>query len=434
MTLKVAYDIWSLAEIRSSLKRTGINRVIEEVRQEIKLREDVELKEVNLCSNDPFLSTFSSLAYISASEEKFNYKYDFCNTLNSRLELFEIYNHFFNSHAPKGFKIPLISSANSLFERMIVKLLAMLQKLDVYQDFRYQEFDVFHSPHLKLPPKNLIGGLPRVLTVYDLIPIIRPEFVTPEHIQYFQEHLRLVDVNSDLVVCISEYTRQEFCEYTKMPLERASVTYLAADSNFYPVTDLKAIDNIRNRYSIPTNNYLLTIAELQPRKNLAHLIDCFFRLLSEQPNLDTCLVLVGSKGWMYDGILEAADVSPKLRSRVIFAGYVSDEDLSAIYSGASAFVFPSLYEGFGLPPLEAMQCGVPVITSNTTSLPEVVGDAGIMVDPKDSDALCQAIFDILTSGILRDELSKKGIERAKKFSWAKCAANTVEVYKKAAIS
>jgi glycosyltransferase involved in cell wall biosynthesis len=114
----------------------------------------------------------------------------------------------------------------------------------------------------------------------------------------------------------------------------------------------------------------------------------------------------------------------------MFTGYVPDEDLSALYSGARAFVFPSLYEGFGLPLLEAMQCEVPVIASNTTSIPEVVGDAGILVDPKDVDALCQALLDLLTDNSLSQELKRKGLERAKLFSWDKSAADTVEVYKR----
>ena len=118
------------------------------------------------------------------------------------------------------------------------------------------------------------------------------------------------------------------------------------------------------------------------------------------------------------------------KDRIIITGYVPDEDLSAIYSGATAFVFPSLYEGFGLPILEAMQCGTPVISSNSTSLPEVVGDAGILVDPKDQDQLCQAMLDILNDDTLRETLKQKGLERAKQFSWEKCANETVEIYKK----
>jgi glycosyltransferase involved in cell wall biosynthesis len=133
---------------------------------------------------------------------------------------------------------------------------------------------------------------------------------------------------------------------------------------------------------------------------------------------------------MHDQILSVAESAPEFRSRVIFTGYIAEDDLSAVYSGAKAFVYASRYEGFGLPPLEAMQCGIPVITSNTTSLPEVVGDAGIMVDPDDVEALSQAMLDVLTDSALRQELVAKGLRRARSFSWAKCADDTVEIYRK----
>ncbi|MFZ0751992.1 MAG: glycosyltransferase family 1 protein, partial [Pyrinomonadaceae bacterium] len=180
-------------------------------------------------------------------------------------------------------------------------------------------------------------------------------------------------------------------------------------------------------------NYFLSLAAPQPRKNLAHLIRCFFRLLEEQPGLDVKLVLAGSKsqGWMYDEVFEAAAAAPKYRDRVAFTGFVADEDLAALYSGALGFIFPSLYEGFGLPPLEAMACGTPVISSDATALPEVVGGAGLMVKPTDEDALCEAMLNLLNDSRLRQELRRKGLERASEFSWQRCAAETVNVYRTA---
>jgi glycosyltransferase involved in cell wall biosynthesis len=153
---------------------------------------------------------------------------------------------------------------------------------------------------------------------------------------------------------------------------------------------------------------------------------CFFRLLSEHPNLDVNLVLAGSRRFIAGEMFEPYQ---QFNSRIIYTGYIADEDLSALYSGATAFIFPSLYEGFGLPPLEAMSCGTPVISSNRTSLPEVVGDAGIMVDPKDEDELCQAMLNLLKDNNLVQELREKGFERSKNFSWTKCTADTVDVYK-----
>ena len=142
-------------------------------------------------------------------------------------------------------------------------------------------------------------------------------------------------------------------------------------------------------------------------------------------------MLVGTQGWDYNDIFEEIFKHEDIKKRIIITGYIPDEDLAALYSGALAFVYPSFYEGFGLPHLEAMQCGVPVITSNTCSLPEVVGDAGIMVDPTDADALCHSMLEIYNKSSLREAMSLKSIERAKQFSWEKCTQETLAAYKTA---
>jgi len=219
-----------------------------------------------------------------------------------------------------------------------------------------------------------------------------------------------------------------------MSPDRCSVAPLAAAPSFRPVSDLAAIAATRARYGIPEGEYFLSLAAPQPRKNLAHLIRCFFRLLDEHHLPDTYLVLAGSKdlGWMYDEIFTAAESSLKHRSRVIFTGYVADEDLAALYSGAVALVYPSLYEGFGLPALEAMACGTAVITSNTTALPEVVGNAGLVVDPTDADELCEAMLTVVEDDEVRQELGRRGLKRAAEFSWERCAEETARVYHAAA--
>lgn len=143
-------------------------------------------------------------------------------------------------------------------------------------------------------------------------------------------------------------------------------------------------------------------------------------------------MLVGIGGWQTAEIFQAASHNPQLKSRIIFTGYLPDRDLSAIYSGATAFVYPSLYEGFGLPPLEAMQCGIPVITANTSSLPEVVGNAGILIDPTQDDDLCQAILNLVHDAPLQADLAQRARQRATQFSWARCAQQTAEIYQIAA--
>ena len=213
--------------------------------------------------------------------------------------------------------------------------------------------------------------------------------------------------------------------------DRVVVTHWAASELFYLCDNDSEIESVKKKYQIPDAPYVLSLSTLEPRKNIDHTIRCFARLVEQENIHDLYLVLVGTKGWDFEKIFEELANSPKLKDRIIITGYVDDEDLAPLYSGAMAFVYPSFYEGFGLPPLEAMQCGVPVITSNTSSLPEVVGGAGIMVAPTDADALAQSMLDLYNNSDLREQMSFNSIEQAKKFSWQKCTQQTIDAYKAA---
>ena len=207
-----------------------------------------------------------------------------------------------------------------------------------------------------------------------------------------------------------------------MPTDRVFATLQGADARFYPITNTETIQLTRQAYSIPEGDYFLCIASyLDPRKNVPFLVRNFLQLITEQPNLDINLVIVGSLSYKSPEIITLMEELKAYKNRVIFTGFVPDEDLRVLYSGAKAFIFPSLREGFGIPVLEAMQCGTPTITSNVTSLPEIAGDAAILINPLDSDELCQAMLTLLSDQDLRDQLKHKGIERAKQFSWEKCA-------------
>jgi glycosyltransferase involved in cell wall biosynthesis len=216
-----------------------------------------------------------------------------------------------------------------------------------------------------------------------------------------------------------------------MSPDRVFVTPLAASHHFRPVATPEVVTSTLKRYKIPHLPYILSLCTLEPRKNLSFLIRCFSQLIADDRTLNLNLVLVGASGWKNSEIFELAKGNAALRDRVIFTGYVPDEDLSAIYSGSLAFAYPSLYEGFGLPPLEAMQCGVPVITSNTSSLPEVVGDAGITIDPRSEDELCQTLLRVISDSQLRVDMRSRSLQQAAKFSWQKCAEETISVYKTA---
>jgi glycosyltransferase involved in cell wall biosynthesis len=227
-----------------------------------------------------------------------------------------------------------------------------------------------------------------------------------------------------MIISISHHTKYDMLKHFKIPEDKIKVIHLAANECYKPLKE-DEIYKINEKYSL-NHPYILYVGGLEPKKNIPTLLKAFYKLKKHDVNHK--LVITGEKRWNYKSIFETID-KLNLQKEVIFTGYIPDEDLPALYNAADLFVYPSLYEGFGLPPLEAMACGTPVITSNTSSLPEVVGDAGIMVNPYDIDELTNKMYKVLTNEGLTEELSKKGLERAKLFSWKKCAEETLNTYK-----
>lgn len=430
-SINVAYDITILGNCFSHTDpKTGIYRMTEELMLELVQHSDVELTLIGLCGDNPVTNSISCYLYY---EKHTKFECKFAKSFESRLGIEWLYQNVFKTYFSKDFQKKPKLALQSIYLRSFLKLVqySNLIGYDVSQIIKPENYSIFHSPYFKLPSEEITGSLPRLLTVHDLIPITAKQFVDSSLTNYFKHILNSINYHKDWITCNSEYTKQEFCDYTKISPERVFVTYLAASNQFFPIPDLNYINNTRTYYKIPEENYFLCLAsQLEPRKNILHLINCFVRLISEQPTLDVNLVLIGTKRYAYNELNIINKNCARFTNRIIFTGYVSDDNLSALYSGAISFIFPSLYEGFGLPILEAMQCGVPVIASNTTSIPEVAGDAAILVDPKDEDALCQAMFNILNDATLRTKLSQRGLERARQFSWSRCAAETVEVYKK----
>ncbi|WP_448265148.1 FkbM family methyltransferase [Nostoc sp. DSM 114159] len=295
-------------------------------------------------------------------------------------------------------------------------------------ELKYQNIDIYQSTHYPLP--NNIYFAIRIVTVCDLIPILFPEYFTDNSQHLVINAIDQIDKN-DFVCCISESTKQDICKYQpNLDEKQVFVTYLAADQEkFYPCDDRELIIKTKQKYKIPDQPYLLTLSTLEPRKNIVHVIRSFLTLIKKQHIDDLNLVLIGTKGWQYEEIFAEVDRAKELENRIIITGFLPDEDLAPLYSGALAFMYVSLYEGFGLPPLEAMQCGTPVITSNTSSLPEVVEDAGIMLDPHDTIGLCDAIFKLYCEPEYRENLANKSVEQAKKFTWDKYVKETIKVYK-----
>ncbi len=322
-------------------------------------------------------------------------------------------------------------AARFVSARYAMQVGRMLERID---ERVLSEMDVYHSPFLPVPA--VIKRHPRVkrfTTVYDVIALTHPQFFVPGVISMMRRLINSFDA-TDHVLCISEATRIALLEHApKLDSSRVGVTPLAAGSAFYPETDPERIAAVRRRVGLPPSApYFLSLCTLEPRKNLEMVVRCFARLKQEgSVDSETRLVLVGNLGWKTEKLFSSLEEARACRDSILLTGFVPDEDLAALYSGALAFVYLSWLEGFGLPPLEAMQCGVPVICSNTSSLPEVVGDAGISLAPDDSDGVAAAMADLAADAGRRRELSARALVRARLFSWERFVRQNFDAYRRA---
>jgi glycosyltransferase involved in cell wall biosynthesis len=290
-------------------------------------------------------------------------------------------------------------------------------------------FDIVHSLRTPLPPRDRIKARARAITIHDLIPLRFPEWMYDTA----GDELRAIAgsvLPEDFVVVNSRSTADDITALLGIAPERVFVTPLAADPTiFQRESSAERIADVRARHGIPPGQYLLTLCTLEPRKNLLHLLETFRQVLRQQRLSDVSLVLAGATGWKSGPLFDLLAASPDLRSRVVLPGYVPDADLAALYSDARGFIYPSHYEGFGLPVLEAMQCGTPVVTSGVSSLPEVAGDAALLVSPTDAAELADALLRLLGDDALADDLSRRGMARAAEFSWDRTADLTVAAYR-----
>ena len=293
-------------------------------------------------------------------------------------------------------------------------------------ELRRRPVDVLHVQYTAPP----LAPCPVVVTVHDLSFEHLPETFNRRSRMQLKLTVRRSARRATQIITLSEYSRRDIVStYGIMP-ERVTVTPAAAASHLAPVTDEAELKRVRNTYGID-GDYLLSLSSIQPRKNLTRLIAGYERLRRSRPNSSPRLVLAGKRGWRDSAIFRMAKQSA-FAADIIFTGYVLEEDLAALYTGALCFVYPSYFEGFGLPITEAMQCGVPVIAGDRTSLPEVVGDAGLLVDPFDEQAIATAIGHLVENPGRREELRVNGLERAKAFSWLDTARLTLDVYHQAA--
>lgn len=418
--MKVVYDISRLGEGYNNTRyQTGINRVVENVAYGLLSSLKCSL---SFCASESLEMSNQARDYL-----KHNPKFQKTPFSHSKVgyEIYKILNNL--KHETDT------SSKSRKFQTKLLNLISSRLVEPYYSQLLCPNLlskpDIFHSPFYAIP-EHLKSNkrVKKFLTVYDITPVVYPHFFEANVDKWFRKILYSLDYDS-WVICISYSTKNDLCNCLKIDPSKVFVTHLAASKCFYQDSDRNKIAATRNKYNIPNTPYILSLNTLEPRKNIAHLIQCFRKLVHQEKINDLCLVLAGGKGWLYNQLFEEISSCEALKNRVIVTGYVADEDLATLYSGALAFVYTSFYEGFGLPPLEAMQCGVPVITSNTSSLPEVVGDAGIMVAPTDADMLCDSMLALYTKSSLREAMSLKSLERAKLFSWEKCTQETLASYR-----
>ncbi|HKZ87186.1 MAG TPA: glycosyltransferase family 1 protein [Anaerolineae bacterium] len=287
--------------------------------------------------------------------------------------------------------------------------------------------DVWHAPYYVMPYRRL--SCPAIVTIYDVIPLALPQFWPAHQRLAFSLAHRLALRAARHVIAISESTRRDLMRRFRVDPGRITVTPLAADERFRPQPESE-IRRVRQAYRLP-ERFILYVGVNKPPKNLPRLLEAYARIVAESPRLDLACVVAGAWDDRYPES-RGRTVHLGLGDRVRFLGSIPDADLPALYAAADLFVMPSLYEGFNLPVLEAMACGTPVVCSDTSSLPEVTGDAGLFFNPYDVDQMASTVLQAMTDPELQAELRMRGLERARLFTWERVARQTIDVYRAAA--
>ncbi len=301
----------------------------------------------------------------------------------------------------------------------------LVEQVELPKQLRAMNADLYHSLGFVAP---LRAPCPTVVSVMDLSFITQPQAHKRFNRTYLSWLTRASCQRAKRVIAISEWTKRDIVEHFSVPAARVDVTPLGVNHDHFKPASPQVVASFRQQYNIG-DNVIFYLGSVEPRKNLSRLIEAFAILNAQQPALQAQLFIGGNLAWKYDEVL-AGIQQRGLSEQVKLIGRVSDDDLPTWYSACAVMAYPSLYEGFGLPPLEAMACGAPVVTSNVTSLPEVVGDAGILVEPTDAPAIAEALRRVLRDAGLRNEMRHKSLQRAAQFTWRRTAELTVESYQK----
>lgn len=325
---------------------------------------------------------------------------------------------------PQDRELIPIPGANFRLVPVTAPAYSVAEQFRVPVALRREHADLFHAPHYVLPP---LIHCRSVVTIHDCIHLMFPQYL-PNRLAYAYAKAQLWTAahRSDRILTVSETSKLDILRRFHVPADKVTVVYNAIDERLAVPPDEEEFERVRARYQLK-DPFALYVGNIKPHKNLERLIDAFHELRQESAFESLKLVIIGDEISKYQGLRRAVH-RHKLHKHVRFLGFVPPGTLSVLYSLASVFVFPSLYEGFGLPPLEAMSFGTPVVTSNVSSLPEVVGDAAVLVDPYDSTSIAEGMRRALMDDDLRRWLRERGPARAQEFSWERSAARIREIY------
>lgn len=331
----------------------------------------------------------------------------------------------------EGFTSENNTGVSSLSSKLREKLSRSRIATGIYQQYatvvsglilKQRSDAIFHSPNFHLP--KYTGK--SVVTIHDLSYLLFPEHHPGARVAWMMKLVPKSVQDSSHIICVSESTKSALVEHYQVDPKKVTVTYLGVDETFH-VREAESVFPVMDSYGLSFGQYLLCVSTLEPRKNIEGLIDAFLRL-SKATRLRHPLVLVGGFGW-HCGQLESS-LDGLVKEGVIHLGFVPQDEIPFLYSGARCFIYPSFYEGFGLPVLEAQASGIPVISSNTSSLPEVVSEAALLIDPYDGDELFHAISRAIEDQNWRERCSLAGLQKAREFRWDKCVQETIQVYQK----
>jgi len=338
--------------------------------------------------------------------------------------------HFFSAKQPAHLPVPepIPTAANAFYhpapldERWLYRLWYRL-RLPLPVQWVTGQLDLFHSPDFVLPPVS--GNIPTLLTVHDLSFIHFPHVFPARLVAYLNQVVPWSINRASHILADSQATKDDLIHIWRISADKITVLYSGVNETFQPVTEKTRLTAVRRKYNLGDAPYILSVGTVQPRKNYQMLIRAFQPVAANYPHN---LVIAGGKGWLYDEMLAEVE-KQNLNGRVHFIGFVDDADLPTLYSAATLFALPSLYEGFGLPLLEAMACGVPVLTSNVSSLPEVVGETAVQLPPAQENVWTQAMLNLLTDPALRTRMIASGYRQARHFSWDKSAQQLLQIYR-----